>query len=139
MRAIAASARENEQNATPNPTRIPPVRYNASPLSDIAIPATPTAYTTAPSATTLAVPNLSAIAPATGTPIPHNRFWIAIASEKVSRDQPLATVIGSRYRPKLARIPNPISEIKHADAITVVNVMRPGVALIEVSLTETLA
>ena len=126
---MAASTRENEQKATPKPTRTPPVRCSASPLSDIAIPATPTAYTAAPRATTLAVPNLSAIAPATGTPMPHNKFWIAIASEKVSRDQPLATVIGSRYRPKLARIPNPIREIRHAAAITATTAKRPGLVL----------
>ena len=39
---MAASTRENEQKATPNPTRIPPVKCSTSPLSDMAIPAIPT-------------------------------------------------------------------------------------------------
>ena len=47
-RAMAASTREREQKATPRPTRIPPVRYRAGALPDIAIPATPMEYTVCP-------------------------------------------------------------------------------------------
>ena len=125
-RAMAASTRENEAKATPTPTNTPPTRYSVRPVSAIAMPATPAAYATAPKAMTLDVPNRSAIAPATGTPMPHSRFWIASASAKVSRDQPRSVVIGSKYSPKLDRMPNPMSEIRHAAAITATTVRRQG-------------
>jgi hypothetical protein len=40
----------------------------------------PAAYVSAPTEITRKVPNRSAIAPATGWPIPHSRFWMAKAT-----------------------------------------------------------
>src|SRR5690606_36962160 len=56
--------------------------------------------------TVRAVPQRSAIAPANGWVAPHSRFWIAMASAKVSRPQPRSRLIGCRNRPKLERMPN---------------------------------
>ena len=42
-RAMAASARENDVNATPIPTSRPALRWSAIPLSEIAMPAIPVA------------------------------------------------------------------------------------------------
>src|SRR3546814_14976381 len=56
--------------------------------------------------------------PATGTPRPHSRFWIAMARPNVLRSQPWVTVIGSRNRPKLERMPKPTMAIRQPARIT---------------------
>src|SRR3546814_16479392 len=56
--------------------------------------------------------------PATGTPRPHSRFWIAMARPNVLRSQPWVTVIGSRNRPKLERMPKPAMAIRQPARIT---------------------
>ena len=51
-----------------------------------------------------------------------------MASAKVSRSQPLATVIGSRKRPKTERTPKPTMAIRQPAKITRSGVRQPGAA-----------
>ena len=103
--AIAAIASENDEKATPSPVTSPPTRYNMTGASTIDIAYMPSAYAIAPVTMTTMGPKRSESAPATGTPRPQIMFWIAMANAKVSRSQPRVTVMGSRNRPKLARMP----------------------------------
>ena len=52
-----------------------------------------------------------------------------MARAKVSRDHPLATVIGSRKRPKVERMPKPTRAIRHPATITTTGVRQPGAGL----------
>jgi hypothetical protein len=49
-----------------------------------------------------------------------------MASAKVSRLQPLATVIGSRNRPNTERVPKPTIAIRQPAIITISGVRQPG-------------
>jgi len=54
---------------------------------------------------------LSGNAPKIGRPSPHARFWIAIASPKVDRSQPVSASIGSWKKPMADRGPKVKSAI----------------------------
>ena len=61
--------------------------------------------------------------------MPQSRFWMAIASAKVSRSQPRATVIGSRNRPKTERTPNPTMAIRQPARMIAAGVRQTGTVL----------
>ena len=66
--------------------------------------------------------------------MPHNRFWIAIASANVWRSQPFADVIGSRNKPREERVPKPISAMRQPAVTTITGVrqlsVRKGVCVV---------
>ncbi len=59
----------------------------------------------APTHITRSTPKRSAIAPATGWPSPHNRFWTASARPKTSRPHENSWPIGCTKKPRLDRGP----------------------------------
>src|SRR5262245_1265757 len=58
------------------------------------------------------------MAPAKGWPNPHSRFWIASASAKTSRPQPLAFDRGVRKKPSDERGPKVSTEIEQPHRIS---------------------
>ena len=58
------------------------------------------------------------MAPATGCPRPHTRFWIASDSAKISRLHSRVSVIGTRNRPSTERGPKERSEIMQPATMT---------------------
>ena len=60
--------------------------------------------------------------------MPQRRFWIAMASAKVSRSQPLAKVMGSRNSPKTDRMPKPTIAIRQPIRMTMTGVCQKGAA-----------
>ena len=104
-RAKAASTIVNDAPDRPRPISTPPVRYSEPGVVLVAINAVPAAWSTAPPASTWRTPKRSASPPAIGWPMPHSRFWIAIASAKTSRSHPRASESGSVKRPKDVRTP----------------------------------
>jgi hypothetical protein len=70
----ADSTRLNEQPDRPKPIRTPALRLRASGVCEYRMAKRPATYINAPTQITRKLPNRSAIAPASGWPIPHNRF-----------------------------------------------------------------
>jgi len=70
-----------------------------------AIPSSPSAYSAAPATSTQNAPNRSASMPAKMPNAPQARFGMAMASAKVSRDQPWGCVMGCSHKPKPWRMP----------------------------------
>src|SRR6185312_9804600 len=83
--------------------------------------------TTLPTARTRNEPYRSAIAPTKGSAAPHNRFWIATASEKTSRPQPSSCVIGWRKKPNTERGPKPRIAIRQPQPTISTGVRQPSV------------
>ena len=59
------------------------------------------------------------IMPAKGCATPQTRFWMAMASAKVSRLQPFSVVKGVRKKPMVERGPKPIAPIRQPAPITI--------------------
>src|SRR5436309_14599393 len=76
----------------------------------------------APALITRTVPKRSAIAPASGWPMPHNRFWIASASANTSRPQPFASDQGLRKNPSEERGPKVRTAIRQPQITITVGV-----------------
>src|SRR5450830_2137078 len=92
-------------HASPRPINTPEPRMNKVGSLTTAIHTSPAIYATAPTSTTRIVPKRSATMPASGPKAPHIRFCSAIASEYVSRLQPLACEMGCIQKPKPCRTP----------------------------------
>src|SRR3974390_3115317 len=65
--------------------------------------------------------------PANGCPIPHSKFWIASATEKMSRPQWGPSDIGVRKNPSDERGPKLISAIAQPHATMTAGVRQPTV------------
>src|SRR4051794_34651307 len=79
---------------------------------------------------TRVAPNLSAIAPATGPPTPHSRFWMAIASANTSRPQPFACDSGVRKNPIEERGPKVMTEMQQPHSISTTGVRQVNALVI---------
>src|ERR1700694_4003030 len=88
---------------------------------------------------TRAAPNLSAIAPANGWPIPHTRFCSAIANANVSRVHARSKVIGGRNRPKLWRVPSESISPRHPQAMITAGVRQPELPVFPESMMRSSA
>jgi hypothetical protein len=77
----------NEVPDRPKPMSAPADTSSSGALVACAIKARPAANISAPAQSTRTVPKRSAMMPASGWPIPHNRFCNASAKAKTSRPQ----------------------------------------------------
>ena len=101
----APITRLNEQPDSPSPIITPAVRSSVPGVVACAISASPSAYRAAPTIITRLAPKRSAMPPAKGWPMPHNKFWIASATEKTSRPQWCSCDSGVRKKPSEERGP----------------------------------
>src|SRR5882672_12698607 len=65
------------------------------------------------------------MAPTKGSAAPHNKFWIATASENTSRPQPSSWVIGWRKKPNTERGPKPRIAIRQPQTTITAGARQP--------------
>ena len=83
----AESTMLNEQPDSASPNSAPAVMVKVAGVEDTVISTSPAAWTNSPMISTRVAPNLSATAPANGWPMPHIRFWIAMAKPNSNHRQ----------------------------------------------------
>src|SRR5262245_16449903 len=76
------------------------------------------------------------MAPANGWPMPQRMFWIASAKPNTSRPQSLACDIGVRKKPRVARGPKLIMEMRQPHSTITAGVRQPIATAFEPEETE---